>query len=184
VLVRLRPTPSCGAAETGLEFLGREAQALFDREGTRALLAPFDVVDAVEAVLGADLVRGAEVETVMRFGIGEVAPDFSAVGIPGDPDREGRPRVPRDRRMSGPTPGAGIPVARRAEGPRPRPRRRARRKELLDVRALRKPFHADADFQEDPVSRFGEYRWQYIKALLAKHRGGTRCSCLAREKST
>jgi hypothetical protein len=172
VLVRLRPTPSCGAAETGLEFLGREAQALFDREGTRALLAPFDVVDAVEAVLGADLVRGAEVETVMRFGIGEVAPDFSAVGIPGDPDREGRPRARSFSASRNRDSSPGRRARHSAITRNPRPRRRARRKELLDVRALRKPFHADADFQEDPVSRFGEYRWQYIKALLAKHRGG------------
>src|SRR5687768_14514092 len=81
-IVRLRPTPDCSRAATGLEFLGREAQVLLDRERKRALLTPFEIVHAVEAILGADLVRGTEVETAMRVGIGEVEPDFSEVGYP------------------------------------------------------------------------------------------------------
>jgi hypothetical protein len=81
-IVEIRPTPSCSIATTGIEFFGREAQVLFNPEETEVLLTPFDVVDAVEDVLGADLVRGTELETVMRFGIGDVTPDFSSVGYP------------------------------------------------------------------------------------------------------
>lgn len=77
-LVRRR---ECRSADSvAIEFLGRQDHVLLNERRDAVLLTPFDVIDAVEASLGPDLVRGSEVGTVMRFGIGSMGPDFSGIG--------------------------------------------------------------------------------------------------------